>query len=137
MKKGLSKSEFSSLQKIAKKYDLDLMVLFGSRAKGGHNKNSDYDIAFWKILSVDDEIRLFDEIMGILQCENIDLININKNHDVKLRYEIFFNGCVIYEKEKGLFQDLKGRAWIDYMDFKRFSSNRLDLLKKDLEEFEV
>jgi len=65
------------------------------------------------------------------------LINISKNYDVKLRYEIFSNGVVVYENQKFLFSELKSKAWIDYMDFKKLTGNSLDLLKKEILELEV
>ena len=124
------------LKNTAIKYELVIFSLFGSRAKREFNKTSDYDFAFLppKDFTNNDEENLFNDLMKILEDENIDLINISKNFDVKLRYDIFHKGVVIYEIRKSLFNELKHKSWIDYMDFKKFSNRRLDIIKKDMEK---
>lgn len=134
-----NKEVLGKIRKIAQRNNIFLLILFGSRAKGTYTKKSDYDIAFVpdKNFSKKDEVKLCDELVKILSNEKIDLINISRNHDVKLRYEIFFAGVPLYEKEKGSFFDMRGKAYIDYMDFKRFTKDRLDLLSRDIEEMEI
>ncbi|MFW6286173.1 MAG: type VII toxin-antitoxin system MntA family adenylyltransferase antitoxin [Nanoarchaeota archaeon] len=129
----------NKLKKIAKEYDLSLFILFGSRAKKKFNEKSDYDFGFIpnKEFIAKDEIELFNEIMSILGTEKIDLINIKRNYDVKLRYEIFFGGVLIYEKYKHLFSKLKFKSYLEYIDFKKFSKNRLEYLKKNVSELKV
>lgn len=129
-----NKKIISSLRNISLEYGLGLLVLFGSRANGTDVKSSDYDLAFFpsKEFTAIEEINLFDSIMEILGTENIDLVNISKNHDVKLRYEIFMKGKLIYEKRKGLFRELRHKAWMDYIDFQKFSKNRAKCLREKI-----
>lgn len=129
----------SKLTKISKKYNLSILILFGSRANGSYKKNSDYDFAFMakKPLLVEEEINLFNDIMELLGNENIDLINISTNTSAKLRYEIFFKGIPLYESSSLLFKELKGRAYIDYIDFKRYNKNGLERIKKRIEELDI
>lgn len=120
------------LSEIAKKYNLSLLVLFGSRAKGTYKTSSDYDFAYIapSNFTTENKINLIDDLMFLFKTEKIDLINILQNHDTKLRYEIFFSGKMIYEKKKSLFSDLKGKAFIDYIDFNRFSKRNSEILGK-------
>lgn len=131
-----NKAVLGKLKSIAKKYNLAVLILFGSRASSKHKKDSDYDFAFYtnQKFKVKEEIALFEDIMGVLKIEKIDLININTNHCAHLRYEVFSKGVCLYEKKEGIFAFMRGNAWVDYMDYKRFEKNRLNLLKKDIEE---
>lgn len=131
-----SSNILEELRNIAIKYDLVIFSLFGSRASGLFKRNSDYDFAFIppKNFTNEDEEFLFNDLMRLLENENIDLVNISKNYDVKLRYDIFHKGVVIYECRKSLFKELKHKSWIDYMDFKRFSNKRLESIKREMEK---
>jgi uncharacterized protein len=124
------------LIELAKKYNLLILVLFGSRAKGNFKKDSDYDFAFYteKKISPQSENKLFNEIISLLKNENVDLININSNYDSKLRFEIFMRGILIYEKYKGLFADLRGRAFIDHNDFLYHQKDNKMILHEKIKE---
>lgn len=123
------------LRLISKKINLTNLILFGSRAKGNFKKTSDYDFAYFSKnnLTAEQEINLFNEIMYLLKTENLDLINLSSNTDVKLRFEIFQNGFSIYEIKNYEFSDLKGKAYIDYIDFQRFMKNRQELLSNRIQ----
>lgn len=114
------------LIRLAKRYSLDLFILFGSRAKGQEQKESDYDFAFYtkKVMRPETELELMDELIGLYETEKIDLVNINTNTDVSLRKDIFLEGELIYESSSGLFEDLAIKAWMDYVDFKPFIEER-------------
>lgn len=133
------KDNISSFEKIAKKFNLKLLILFGSRASKKFTKKSDYDFAFLsdKNISSKEEINIFNEIQKLIKNENIDLINISNNHDVKLRHEIFSKGSILFESRKFLFKELAGKIYIDYIDFQKFEKNRLKLLKKDIMKLEI
>lgn len=127
------------LKLISQKFDLSLLILFGSRAKGNFKENSDFDFAFFSKNTLDSYtyIDLFNEIMFLLKNENIDLIDISKNHDVKLRNEIFQSGVLIYEKNISLFSDFKFKAWIDYIDFQKFTKNNYNIIKNNIRKLEI
>lgn len=124
----------SELEKLAKKFNLDLLVLFGSRAKGINNINSDWDFAFIKYgnFTYEDEFNLNLELIKIIQNEKIDLVNIMKTQKPKLNYEIFNYGYLIFEKKKNNFDNLKSLSVIDYIDSKRFFKQKEDMLKREL-----
>ncbi len=130
-----NKKFLNNIKLICKKYELYIFILFGSRAKGTYTQKSDYDFAFIpkSNFSSNDEISLFNDIIDLLENENVDLINIANNYSAKLRYEIFFAGIPLFESKKNLFSDLKGRAYIDYIDYKRFSNDNLVRIKNRIE----
>jgi uncharacterized protein len=126
------------LKNLAKKYNLDLLILFGSRAQKTNKKYSDFDLAFYKSdISTKEEMRLFEDIINIIEFEKIDLVNISTNHNAKLRNEIFSKGQPIYQKRKGLFFELKGKAWIDYQDFRRFEPKNAQILKRSIDKMQT
>lgn len=130
----LNKIEINELIKIAKEFDLDLLVLFGSRAKGSSKKNSDYDFAFLKFnLDIDEEISFFDKIEDLFVNEKIDLINLENNYNVVLKQEIFNNGICFYEKNKGFFEKEKEKIYFDYIDsFALLDPNKKKYLAKEI-----
>lgn len=117
METGLKENQKSKLVELAKKYKLDLLILFGSRATGRANKNSDFDLAFLKFsLTEKEEISLFDEIGDIFEEKNFDLVNLEKNHNIVLRQQIFQHGICLYESFKYLFEKEKEYTYLDYID---------------------
>lgn len=121
----MNKETLNKLKVLAKKYDFKILILFGSRALQTNNKDSDYDFAFYKKnISTKDEYELFNNFMEILNTQNIDLINIEKNTDATLRNQIFQKGICIYEKNKFTFEEMQTDALMDYMDFKELINSR-------------
>jgi len=124
------------LKKLAKKYDLEVLVLFGSKAKNIGNKFSDFDFAYFSYKNFDFELdfKLKCELSEIFNTTKIDLINLNKQEDIVLRYEIFNNGICIYEKENGFFDNAQTNSWFNYIYQKDLFVNDNDFLKNSLEE---
>lgn len=127
------------LTQLSKNFDLNLLILFGSRAKGNFTTKSDFDFAILppKDFSNEQQEAFFFELMKLFQTENIDLINISKTTDVKVRNEIFQSGFLVYENKQSYFSDLKARAFIDYIDFQKFRKNSLDLVKQRVTHLEA
>lgn len=92
------------LAQIAKKYDLNLVVLFGSYASGHPVKReSDVDIALrtTRNLTTEEEIALVGELSLIFPSE-IDITFIGEADSV-LIYEIARDGIPLYEKNPDSF----------------------------------
>jgi uncharacterized protein len=133
----LIKKKFNLLKKIAKKYQLRVFILFGSRASENFNKDSDYDFAYFtdKPLSVNKKIELLEEIQEIVNFQQVDLIELNTTPSILLRNEIFNKtGICIYESELGLFDELAGNAWLDYMDNKDYFEEYEQILNNAIKE---
>lgn len=104
----LSEINISEVQQVADQYQLDLIVLFGSYAKGAPHLNSDMDIAvhtsrsdyakrhpdaeaFW-------EMALFEDLNAVLKAPyGIDLLILNRA-DSTLLYEVAVYGILIYQR---------------------------------------
>jgi len=119
--KGISSELLNQLFVIRKEFKLDLLILFGSRAKGNYKKNSDYDLAYFRHnqLIIDEEIRLISRLENVFKEKNFDIINLNKlNLSPILKYEIFKNGICLYQANKYLFENFKENIFFDYIDSK-------------------
>jgi predicted nucleotidyltransferase len=126
----------SDLRKIAKKYDLKLFILFGSRARKENKKGSDWDLAFYppKNFTIDDEMNLFNDLITLFNDEKVDLLNIKKSKKLHVINNVFQTGILIHEKEEGFFVTKKWDAWIDFQDFKRYYDMQAHLTKEKLKE---
>ncbi|MFW5705307.1 MAG: type VII toxin-antitoxin system MntA family adenylyltransferase antitoxin [Nanoarchaeota archaeon] len=125
----------TKLELISKKYKLDLLVLFGSRAKNTNKLDSDWDFAFYreKKLNVSEEMSLWEEIVALISNEKVDLVNLNTHSSPKLRYEIFEFGKCIYERKKNFFERFKSESKMIYLESKqRYSDLAKEFLRKNL-----
>jgi len=93
------------LHTIVEKYNMKMLVYFGSYQTEYYNKDSDIDIAFLtaRPIALDDQISLLEDIIHFHRKSEIDLVDLRKADPV-LRYEVALNGRVLYEKEEGLFE---------------------------------
>jgi len=109
--------ETKEIVKIAKKYSLKMILLFGSRANGKGNQYSDFDIAFIaeKELGVNEKISLNTDLISIFECDEIDLVDLRKTDDPILIYEISQN-CKLLYGEKEELDKFKIFAFRYYMD---------------------
>jgi predicted nucleotidyltransferase len=146
-----------NLKKLEKylidKYDLELLVLFGSYSKNKLWKGSDLDIGFFaKKRMKQQELENF--MLDIIRLSGFDKINaidlyfdndnderiklLDEKHKKELsllQYIIYSTGQLIYEKERGLFQKKKAEAManIKYCDKdikKMIIRDKLEFIKK-------
>ena len=98
-------SKKGPIKKLALKYDLALVVLFGSQVTGKTHKESDYDIAYLssgKKINLEEEIKINNELIEIFKHNAIQLVNL-KNVSPLLGKKIVEHAIVLYEKERHLF----------------------------------
>jgi len=92
---GLRENLMESIISLAKKYDLNKLYIFGSRARGDFNERSDIDLAAEggniSVFSIDVE----EETPTLLF---FDVVDLNRGISVELRKEIDKDGILIYEK---------------------------------------
>lgn len=84
---------------FAKKYNLDTIGLFGSRARGDFDENSDYDIFIIGNIDLDSELRLEYEIEKLLDNE-VDIIKITDETDKMFLKNIMNEAVVFYDNNK-------------------------------------
>lgn len=83
------------ISKIAQKYNLDLVVLFGSQATGRSNNTSDIDVAvFGK--DTFDIYRLGSELDLLLKRQDVHVVDLNQTSPT-LMYMVVKEGVLLYE----------------------------------------
>jgi len=97
-----------------KRGDIDLMIIFGSRAKGRERPDSDLDLGIWRSSkwSVDFHRECVEQITDFLPVP-IDLIDLSKM-DGPLLQEILCNGKKIYQQQ----DHLLGVLYVRLMDWR-------------------
>jgi len=111
------------LRKICRKFNLNLVILFGSHTSGkGIKKESDIDIGILcengeKI--IENDLRIMKALIKILNNDRVDLVYL-KYADPLLLLEIAKNGVLLYQDRKGRFAEFKIRALKKHFDAEKF-----------------
>lgn len=92
---GLENKLIDEIISIAKRYDVDKLVLFGSRARGDYKEKSDIDIAFVGGMAGEFVISVNEDTETLLE---FDLVNLSKAVQDDLKKVIMREGITIYEK---------------------------------------
>lgn len=123
------------IQKLAKKYQLYLVLLFGSRAadKTNVHAESDFDIAYLskKPLNLMKEAKLVCELMPIFQSDKIDLVNLKKAPPL-LFYAALNNCLLLYEENPLTFFNLRSYAYKRYIETKPLYEEKYNRLQKEI-----
>jgi uncharacterized protein len=117
------------IQEIAIRYELLLIVLFGSRAKKLNHGESDTDIAVKskKILNGEYILKLEDEFDSIFpRSEVVDI----RTAPVLLLANIANDGICLFEKNDGLFVEFKISSINQYIEYKPVLNRQSALLKE-------
>lgn len=95
------------IEEIAHRYDLDMVVLFGSRADGTATKKSDVDIAYVKSrpLSFDDQLSLGAALAPLFGTEAVDVVHLNNASPVFM-FEIMKKAKLLFTRSTTLFPNL-------------------------------
>ncbi|NQU82353.1 MAG: nucleotidyltransferase domain-containing protein [Parcubacteria group bacterium] len=103
----LTKDQKQKIEKIAEKYDLRLLMLFGSQVNGKNKEDSDFDVAYLsqKSLELKQKFELKDDLASVFGSDRIDQVNI-RNAGTLLLHEISSNSKLLFGDE------------IDYIKFK-------------------
>ena len=92
---GIEQVLLDEIIELARQYQVEKLILFGSRARGDYKKKSDIDLAFYGgeasrfILAVDEDTHTLLEF---------DIINMNGAVQEALRESINKEGVLLYEK---------------------------------------
>ena len=93
---------------------LDLLVLFGSRARGGAHDGSDWDLAYLAAAHMD-PAALRGRLVEALRTDRVDLVDLARASGL-LRYRAARDGQLVYEARAGVsdeFQFEAVRFWCD------------------------
>jgi predicted nucleotidyltransferase len=95
MRCNLEKKVEDDIIEIAKKNNIEKVILFGSRARGNNSERSDIDLA----VSGGDALNFYydveEEVRTLLM---FDVVDLNKGISDELQREIDRDGVVLYEK---------------------------------------
>jgi len=96
---------------------LQLIVLFGSLAKGRRNIRSDMDLAF--LYSVPfDIVQLTNRVSQLLCSDAIDVVDLRTASPL-LKFSAMQNGKALYERSPGTFSSFYSLAFRRYIDTKK------------------
>lgn len=128
---------------VEKLPNLKLLILFGSRARGEHRPDSDWDLAIShdetnrqthiKEISNDylTSLSILSELFEINR-DLIDLIELDRCSPL-MKYQVARDGKLIYEKNTGDFLKFRVCAWKEYADtakFRKIQKDSIDLWLK-------
>ncbi len=124
-----------SLNYIAEKYKIKLIIIFGSFGTKRFGKNSDIDIAFYpsKTLTLEDTDELLTDFITHFGKDNLHLIDLKKANPL-LMYEVACTGKPVYE-ENDSFLKFKLLASARYADTKHLRDKRKEYLNQKINEF--
>ena len=118
------------IKKLAKQYNLRLVVLYGSYGKNRPNEKSDIDIAVLgeTVISFETLSRLNNEFAQIFRVKNIDVKSLHDTNPL-FRYEVMINGILIYES-KDIFSQFKAFAAREYIAAQSLRDMEKSLIQK-------
>lgn len=109
------------METLIKNYNIKLIYIFGSYAKGSNNDNSDLDIA----VSIEGEpdyltkLDIIYDLVGILNREDIDLVILNDVDEI-LKFQIIKYGEIIYMQDLYTKVVFEASVMKEYMDKEYF-----------------
>ena len=94
-KTGIKPVVFEEIKKIAEKYEVKKVILFGSRARGDYHRASDIDLAV-------EGGRITDFILDVKETTstllNFDIVDLKKTAPGEFLEAIEKEGVILYEK---------------------------------------
>jgi len=131
----LETKQKQKIDKLAEKYHLKLVLLFGSQATGKIHKKSDFDVAYLpeKNLSYDNEIDINFQLTNIFKHDRVDTVDINKSNPLLL-FQISKNSILLYGNEQNL---LKFKLYVfnTYNDYAPYFEMEKKLNKKIISSY--
>jgi len=115
----INKKQKKKIEEIAGKYQLKLILLFGSRVIGKINRESDFDVAYLpqKDLGFDRENYLNYEFTNIFQHDRVDTVDIRRAPPLLL-YAIFNECQILYKEDDLIFPTRRAYAFKKYIEAK-------------------
>jgi len=109
-----------ALKEIADEFDLELIILFGSRAKGYAREDSDCDVGVLRkegLVPAERFLELAFRLTRALKMGDVDLVDLRRASPI-LKYAAASSAKVLYEAEPGAFTRFLLLAWKMYQDAK-------------------
>jgi predicted nucleotidyltransferase len=90
---------------------IDLLLLFGSRARGESHPGSDWDFGYLAGPELD-SYNLLARLVLLLGTDRIDLVDLNRTNGL-LRYRAAAEGKTLFESKPGMFDDF----WLEAVPY--------------------
>ncbi|MBI2577933.1 MAG: nucleotidyltransferase domain-containing protein [Candidatus Wildermuthbacteria bacterium] len=137
----LIEKQRKKLQEIAQRYELELVLLFGSRVKGKLHKESDYDVAYIsrQDLDLEEEGKLITDLLLIIHPSDerlINLVNVRKATALLL-YDMTSRCRVLYERTPGIFARLQAYAFKKYVESKPLYEAKFLRLGRIIKSYDI
>lgn len=118
------------LTKIAEKYGLNLLVLFGSQATGKTHPKSDVDIGYTANgqLELNTRFEIGKDISRVLERDDIELVDLQRISPL-MKKIVADEGVLLYEREPGMFELFCIYAFKLYVETKPLRELRYQSLK--------
>lgn len=115
---------------LKERLDCEVIILFGSYARGEQRPDSDVDLAIKspKEISKKEIFELTQELEQLLK-KDIDLIDLNAISD-SFRYEILMNGQVLYCEDSYKFDLYKLDMFREYLELNESRKDIINNIKK-------
>ena len=123
--------KLKTLKKIALKYRMELIILYGSIAKGTQRRQSDIDIGIYLFKNPSEklEMAILEDMVNLFKTDALDLAILNYASPL-LNYKVVTEGRLLYEKKTGDFLRFKLKAIKDYWNTNKFRTAREEFLDK-------
>ena len=92
---GIRPEVIEEIRNLAQKYDIEKVILFGSRARGDFRRTSDIDIAVTGGDFASFALDVDEETSTLLEY---DIVNLDRDMQDELRESIEKEGRILYEK---------------------------------------
>ncbi len=126
------KAKSKEISEIAKRYGLDMVVLFGSQATGRTHPKSDVDIGYTapQTLGFKARFEITNEISSLLQRDDVEFVDLRRISPV-MKKIIADEGIALYERIPGMFVLFRMYAFKLYVETKALR----ELRYRSLEHF--
>ena len=134
----LSSKQKHKIKQIAQKYNLRLLLLFGSRAEGTFHEKSDYDIAYLtkEDFDLEKESSLNFEFTLVFGHDEVDTVDLKKAAPL-LFYAVFKNPQVLFAEDDLIFPRYRAYAFKKYVETKPLYEYKFQVLNNKLDKIKT
>ena len=131
MKADLPLCPAAALKRFSEEHGIMLIILYGSRADGTADEDSDWDVAvmFRRGQRPQDWLRVFSLLQSFFEPE-LDLAEVSSDSDPLFRWEVFREGIPLYQDEPGRFDREFFAAQKVYWDTEKFRRMEWEMIEE-------